>query len=456
VVPYAGGRWAILGHPGGTRTIGADDPTIAVPPGSSNRWPVIRRWLLGVAAVLAVAAAVAALLTERAILTTAAWTFASLPIVYVGAAAIRGRMASPTGIAIVAALVLVVTASTVIALTGCRQRLEPQSDLAGCDLSGEDLSGLDLTGSDLAGANLSGATLRRTILDDADLTGANAQEANVGGASFRNTVLARADLRDLDLTGAAFQPATLDGAVLDGANLRGVDLVGVSLRDASARGADLTGADLSDADLSGVALDGATLDRVSLIGTRGLSDDALAQALGVSLEDLGGTLTDREIRLEFRDEILASLGDACGGRGVRGTTAYPQGAFHPMVILDERGGHGADTDRAVDLGWEPMAVRFAQLVACVSAEEQSELETCPYMREGQFATITRVQNRRSFQVVEAATGRTVLQRSLTGSVPEPCPLVHVFTEPNFHVTLSGSSIGFGKLRPELERLVGQG
>jgi uncharacterized protein YjbI with pentapeptide repeats len=416
---------------------------------------VARRWLLGVAAVLALVAAAAALLTERALLTAAAWTFALLPLVYVAVATIRGDVARSAGAAIVAGLVLALTASTVVGLTGCRQRLEPRSDLADCDLGGEDLSGLDLSGADLAGADLSGSTLRRTILHDADLTGTNLQEADLGGASFRNTVLARADLRDLDLTQTTFQPASLEGAVLDGANLRGVDLVGVSLRGASLRGTDLTDANLSDADLSRAALDGATLESTTLIGTTGLSDESLARALRVPAEDLGGALTQRGIRLEPRDDILAALSDACGGRGVDATTPYPRGDFHPMVVLDDRGRRGPDTDRTVDLGWEPMALRFTQLVACVGEEKQTELETCPYTGGGRFATITRVQNRREFRAVEASSGRTVLERSLTGNAPQPCPPAYVFTEPNYHLTFSGSSIGFGKIRPELERLVGQ-
>lgn len=124
-----------------------------------------------------------------------------------------------------------------------------------------------------------------------------------------------------------------------------------------------------------------------------------------------------------------------------------------MVILDDRGQYGTDTDRAVDLGWEPMASRFAQLVACVGEQEQSQVESCPYTGEGKFGTITRVQNHRDFRVVEAATGKTVLQKSFEGTLPKPCPAVHFFSNFQLNETFAGSSIGFGKVQAEIAGLV---
>jgi uncharacterized protein YjbI with pentapeptide repeats len=408
---------------------------------------------LGAAAVFALAVAAAALLTGKPLFAFAGWTLASLPIVYLVVAAVRGKVGRLTGTGAASGLILVVSASTVIALTSCGQRLEPGADLSGCDLTDLQLAGLDLSGSDLTQTNLSGVDLRRTDLNRADLSGADLRGATVDGASLRETKLDGADLRNLDLTRAIFHPVSLAGAALDGANLSDAELVSVSLVDASAVGANLTGANLSGADLTGATLEGATLDIATLVGTTGLDDGLLAQTLGVTAETLGGTLSELDIRLEPREDVLAALGSACAGGGVSGAAAYPQGDFHPMVILDERGEVGSDTDQAIGLGWEPMAVRFAQLVACVSEEEDVQIEHCPYtLQSGGAANITRVRHHRSARVVEAATGRPVLDETFEGSNPVSCPLFHEFVG-DAQETFEGGSVGFNRVQTELSRLV---
>ena len=400
------------------------------------------------------ASAAAAILTGEPLFAVAAWTFSSLPIVYLIVAAVRGTFARVAGAGIAAGLILVMSASTVIALVSCGQRLEPGGDLAGCDLTDSDLAGLDLSAADLSGADLSGVDLSRTNLNRADLTDADLIGSRLEGTFMRNTLLDGADITGLDVTRAAFAPTSMAGARLDGANLQGVELVSVSLAGASAAGANLSNVDLSGADLSGVALGGVTLDGATLVGATGLGDDVLAQALGVSLEALGGALTEREIRLESRPDVLAGLSAACSGRGVAGTTPYPQGDLHPTVILDERGQVGVDTDQGIGLGWEPMAVRFAQLVACVSEEEDVQVEHCPYTLEGGgVASITRVRYQRDIRVVEASSGRTALDTTLEGSNPEECPLFHTFSNFSQNETFEGSSIGFSKVRTEIAGFV---
>jgi hypothetical protein len=56
-------------------------------------------------------------------------------------------------------------------------------------------------------------------------------------------------------------------------------------------------------------------------------------------------------------------------------------------------------------------------------------------------------------VVEASTGRAVLERSFEGTLPKPCPLTYFFSSSNLNETFSGSSLGFTKVEPELARLV---
>lgn len=411
--------------------------------------------MLGALALFAIAAAAVGLLTAEPLFPIAAWTFASMPIVYLIVAAVRGTFARVAGAGLAAGLVLVVSASTVMALVSCGQRLEPGGDLAGCDLTDAELAGLTLTGADLTGADLSDVNLRQTNLDGADLRDADLTGATLEGTSMRRTSLEGADLTGVDLTGARFAPTSLAGATLDGANLQGMNLESVSLNGASATGANLTSANLSGADLSATALNGATLAGATFVGATGLADDVLARSLGVTVEALGGALTRQEVRLEPRPDILAGLSAACAGRGVAGTAPYPQGDLHPMVILDERGQVGVDTDQAAGLGWEPMAVRFAQLVACVSEEESIQVEHCPYTIEGGggAASITRVRHQRDVRVIEASTGKSVFEQTLEGSTPPVCPLFHTFSELNRHETFSGSGIPFSKVQNEIARFV---
>ena len=404
--------------------------------------------------MFALAVAAGALLTGEPLFAVAAWTLASLPIVYLAVGAVRGKVGRLAGAGVAAGLILVVSASTVIALISCGQRLEPEADLSGCDLTELELAGLDLSRSDLTEADLSGVNLSRTILDDADLTRASLDNAVLDGTSLKRTALVSTDLRNVDLTKATFDPSTLEGARLDGANLEQLNLPDISLKNASAIGASLVGVNFEGSDLSGVALEGAELDGAVLVGATGLDDVTLAQALGVTTDTLGSTLSELEIRLEPRQDILAALGSACGGGGIPEASAYPQGDLHPMVILDERGQVGADTDRGIDLGWEPMAVRFAQLVACVSEEEDVQVEHCPYTLEtGGVASITRVRYQRDIRVVEAGSGRTVFEQTLEGSNPPECPLFHSFSSINQNETFSGSNVEFGKVQSQIARFV---
>jgi uncharacterized protein YjbI with pentapeptide repeats len=438
----------------GGPTIGAEPPPITVAP-RVDRWPAIRRVLLAVAAAGAVGMAVAAVLSSEPGFALAGWIFATLPIGYLVGFVARRGMAARVGIPAAAALAIGIGAATVVAVTSCDGRLEPQGDLAGCDLRTTDLVGLNLSGADLSGADLSGANLQRTILDRAILTGANLRYAGLEGTSLRGAYLDGANLRQTDLTRAILRPATMAGALLDGANLETADLAGVSLRAASLRGANLAQANLTGSDLSDARLDGAILDGAILIESLGLDDAALVAALGVADTELAAALSDRVIRLERRDAILGAVSPACEGRAVGEAGPYPHGDFHPMVILDADGKVGPDSQRAADLGWEPMAVRFTQLVACVGPEEEIVIQACPYQGGGSFGTLTRVQLRRDYRVVEAATGRTVLDEALEGSPPKPCPPRYVFSPTNLNERVYGSDVEFAKIEPDLAELVGR-
>lgn len=375
------------------------------------------------------------------------------------------------------------------------------TDLGGADLTGATLReaeltdarlvGATLTGASFAGASLERANLASARLDQADLTGANLTGAEVAGVILTRSTLARAtldrlpldgfdlagvdlseaSLRDTSLGGASLRDANLARATLDGAKLRGADL-----RDADLSGADLTGADLTEANLRAATLTGAavvrtdlrratldrailtgitmtdvTLNRATLIGATGLPDNKLARGLNVSGRDLGRTLTAKDIRLETRTSILTALGVACRGRAVRGAARYSPSGFSPMVILNTKGGRSSLSDEGDDLDWEPMAVRFGQLVACLGSEQQIAIQTCPYFSfsGGAAPSITRYRYQRSVRVVSARAGKAVLDIVMRGSTPDRCPSIASFSQ----TRIDGGHVYFEDVKPKLVRYV---
>jgi hypothetical protein len=104
------------------------------------------------------------------------------------------------------------------------------------------------------------------------------------------------DRRVLDLSKADLSRADLYGANLNGVNLNGAYLTEAYLINADLKKADLSGAalyraNLSEADLSGVNLSNAWLRKADLSGSKGITNDELAQQAR-SLE--GATMPNRQ------------------------------------------------------------------------------------------------------------------------------------------------------------------
>jgi uncharacterized protein YjbI with pentapeptide repeats len=473
--------------------------------------------LLVVAFAAAVVLAVVGAVQHRAIFLVAAATFALLPVAYLVAAAVRSTRAGTRVAEVAAAVVLVgaLAGAAVVAIGGCEQRLGPAADLAGCDLgdavlAAEDLSGADLTGADLSGADLRRATLDGANLTSADLTGASLEDASLAGAvlaearlesaelagadlsgadlsgaglasldfsaaTLTDVTLAGADLSAADLSGARLSGVDLQGAVAAGANLAGADLRGADLsgaalgqanldladlRDAALAGADLGGASLVEApldgaDLTDATLAGAVVSDTTLIGATGVTDEALASAFSVDVDDLGRTMIDRNVRLDRREDVLAAAGGACGGNAVDGAGSYARGAFNPMVILDGAGGAQPGlTDQAPVLGWEPTGTRFVNLVACVDHEATVTVESCPYVLEdGGIATILRQRYERRVVVVDPSTGSLLLDETVQGSTPQACPPTHLFFGGSRTDTFEGSHVDFNAIQRDLVSFV---
>ena len=273
--------------------------------------------------------------------------------------------------------------------------IEPGADLSGADLSGRDLSDVDLSDADLTGANLNGA----------NLSGANLKGANLEGASLAGTTLAGANLSGANLSEANFVGIDLSGVSLSGANLRGSILIHQNLSGVDLSGADLTDANLRKAKLRGANLTGAILDGASLLGAEGLTNEQLSTA---------ASLTDA--RLESREEIFEAVGQVCRGSGVVSAAPYArEPGAHPIVLLNSSGGQHAWNEN-LPSSWEPLAIRFTELVACIE-EKKEVLDVCEYRPYG---LIRRYLNEAVIALVEARTGETVATHTIS-SPPASCP-----------------------------------
>lgn len=342
------------------------------------------------------------------------------------------------------------------------------------NFSGATLPGADFAGAVATKANFTGADLADARLDSADLSGATLKDAKLIGASMGGVVIAGGDLTGADLSRVILERGNLSGATLDRANLSGADLTDADLSGATlgasdlgsanltradlsnvrANGTDLSGARLSGAKLSGATLANVNLDRSTLIGSVGLSDRSLAQGVGATLAGLGPYLTTHTIRLEERDAILAAAGGVCrGGRIANGSGVA--GARHPLVILNAQGRSFDWTQNAAGAGWEPMASRFTQYVACVQQGE-TVVQQCRYQEVGGLGRpglITRYREFARLRVLDARTGRSAFDRTLQGSTPGACPVVTGFQS---NGRIEGSSVGFSAFRSTLTTYAGTG
>jgi uncharacterized protein YjbI with pentapeptide repeats len=224
--------------------------------------------------------------------------------------------------------------------------------------------------------------------------------AQLAGCIFDGFDFTGRDLHDADLTNASLEEAVLRGTNLSNANLTK---------------ADLTGADLTEANLEGVILDGA-----KMIGITGLTDEALAAGLGIELIDLPTYTARKEIRFEDREEILQAIEASCDGSEVEGAHPFTDNnMLHTVALVNTQNDFPQKwEDIANKNRWEPTALRFAELVACVEDETVREIQTCDYVGG---PDITRYQYQMNIRVVVAATGTTLTTGSIDGSAPEVCP-----------------------------------
>jgi uncharacterized protein YjbI with pentapeptide repeats len=242
-----------------------------------------------------------------------------------------------------------------------------------------------------------------------------------------------------------------NGRDLSGMDINGADLSGATLQDADLSEADLTGANLTEADLRGAdltrtVLTGVILDCASLEGTAGLSDQDLREILAVSAEELPSTLSRKEIRLDSRDAILQALQETCQGDGVTEAADYVSDeSFHPLALISITGEKHELSHRIPD-SWEPMALRFAELVACAEDEHEVAIEQCSYAGG---PAIKRLQYQMHMQVMAAKTGEMIVERTFKGTEPRSCPIVAPATQ----TTIKGDPIEFEEVESFLETYI---
>jgi len=385
--------------------------------------------------------------------------------------------------AAVVALAFVVSASGYRAWvwSTCLERVGPEGDLHGCVLRGEDLQSVDLSGADLTAADLSGADLSNADLSAADLGSAELSRANLSDANLQSAILEdavltgadllRADLRGADLSGADlsdadlqearlghavvseasfvgaslafanltsvngsgadFARANLRRANLAFANLRGVNGSGADFARASLLRADLAGANLAGASLAGVnaaeadfigaRLRGVALEGATLEGATGLTDASLSSALNVDPADLARALWEKRLFLEPPNEIAATLGAACRGTRVpRAGSSRSKGTV--LSVLSDNGRSRLENIR---WGLQPVATRFAELVACVGPTESITIQICGgYVLTSTntpASPIRRYQERRQVRLVRARTAALVAEQTFEGPYPDSCP-----------------------------------
>lgn len=205
------------------------------------------------------------------------------------------------------------------------------------------------------------------------------------------------------------------GGNLIGCNFSGDDLSGLDLH-----GADLAFANLTGADLTGTNLQSVRFDDTDLTGTIGLSDETLARYLGVGIDDLGAATARQAIHLESRTSLQEALAGVCAGHAAPGARlGISEQSFHTVMVLDADGSSSSAWGESVRLArWEPMALRFTDLVACIAEQEKVALNSCHYSGG---STITRYRYQVHVRLMEAATGGLVAEETIYGGEPGSCP-----------------------------------
>jgi uncharacterized protein YjbI with pentapeptide repeats len=177
--------------------------------------------------------------------------------------------------------------------------LELSADLPGESLAGIELRELRWSGR-LPGAQLRGVRLVDVVFDRCDLS----------GVAFDRATLHRVEFRSCRMSGAVLAGATCEDVLVTGctlhlANLRQLEGRRLHVVDSDLRDADLAGARLTDSRLIGSQLDGAEFSGATLTDVR-LHGSSVLRIGGVTA--LTGALIDAEQELPLALQLLHAAG----------------------------------------------------------------------------------------------------------------------------------------------------
>ena len=135
----------------------------------------------------------------------------------------------------------------------------------------------------------------------------------------------------------------------------------------------------------------------------------------------------------------------CAGGNAPEAAPYSGGAgLHPIILLNDTGGRHAWDSQIGNWG-AGRTPGSAELVGCVSPEQQVSIETCLY----NGPSITRYIYRVDVRLIAAQTGQVITSTPLTGSFPRECR----FQEPYNLTVLSGGHVSLDQLREWLRPYV---
>jgi len=191
--------------------------------------------------------------------------------------------------------------------------------------------------------------------------------------------------------------------------------------------------------------DGAEFDTINFEDVQDLRDHDLSSLMNVSYDDLSLTLSQKQIRLESRTTICDGVKEVSQGNGFTTSVTYTSNnSFQPVMLLDSNGNRHEWTDR-VQRTWEPMALRFCELVAYVGTEQCNAVQTCPY----NGPSITRYQYQLDITLYNAQSGTLIAQGTIKGKAPAPCP----YSAPYSQTAIHGEHVEFSQIENWLKDYV---
>jgi hypothetical protein len=116
-------------------------------------------------------------------------------------------------------------------------------------------------------------------------------------------------------------------------------------------------------------------------------------------------------------EIIDSASQVCNGEIIENAAEYINAGPHPVVV-GNLGYRNYEYTNSLPDAWLPENIDELELVACPDEEHEVLIESCQYEMG---STLRRYQYKREIKLIEAKTGKIIVEDTLEGSVPPLCP-----------------------------------